>query len=659
MRRWLLWFAAAVAFLPAVASAQDTSASQTLTITMPRADLPSGHRALKAYTGMTYEIPFTVIGGCYPFTFSITNAPSGMTVAGWYTTLTGAPAATGSATGDWGVVTWTNPTSDASNVGFRVIDNCGTVKTETLTTISVTTSGFKFIDAVNGHAAASNGGTGDGSQGNPWLTINDAYENATSQTILYLYPRAQVSAGGVLTGTAYTYTDIPTGGGCTLPNFPETRIDINEASRWSAMIRDPRGSATDEAVINYNFSGTWDSCPNPAYQRIVGDRIWFDGITFFKMHTKGVEIRSGSLFNGWVFWRNKCDTYGPGYGGSNSACLMTANTQSTHRYGSVFVGNRGFRGAGTGDNHTDMLKTYTENALLVAGNTTTGQTSSGTDGEFSIKGTHTWVEVRDNRCYSMASGQACLGGNTAGIGPYEIRYNNFVVSGLGSNGMSAMAIHIGQGPGTVSGVKIFRNTLFGRVRFWNAGPWSGSVDLTRNVVINQDNAQATPYLCDGTSSSTEWGDCSGTPVPTFSLTSNYTSTTSGDIDSNGLLTGTARTNHGPDSATPKGFELATGAAPAPTVLSVSPDNGTTLGGTAVTITGASFVATPTSVTFGGSACTSVTFVSSTSLTCTTPAHAAGAVNVVVTNPDAQTGTGTAVYTYATPPDGVVYRLRVR
>jgi uncharacterized protein (TIGR03382 family) len=77
--------------------------------------------------------------------------------------------------------------------------------------------------------------------------------------------------------------------------------------------------------------------------------------------------------------------------------------------------------------------------------------------------------------------------------------------------------------------------------------------------------------------------------------------------------------------------------PAPTLASVSPNNGSGNGGTQVTLTGTNFVAGAT-VSFGGTAATNVTVSSATSLTATTPAHAAGAVEVVVTNPDGQKGT---------------------
>jgi hypothetical protein len=81
-----------------------------------------------------------------------------------------------------------------------------------------------------------------------------------------------------------------------------------------------------------------------------------------------------------------------------------------------------------------------------------------------------------------------------------------------------------------------------------------------------------------------------------------------------------------------------------TVSSVAPIVGSSSGNELITITGTSFVATPT-VTIGGTAATSVTFISSTSLTCVTPAHAVGVVSIVVTNPDTTTGTLSNGFTF--------------
>jgi len=86
--------------------------------------------------------------------------------------------------------------------------------------------------------------------------------------------------------------------------------------------------------------------------------------------------------------------------------------------------------------------------------------------------------------------------------------------------------------------------------------------------------------------------------------------------------------------------------PTPTVTSITPNTGTTAGGTAVTITGTGFL-TGATVTLGGTAATSVNVAGGTSITATTPAHAAGAVSVAVTNTDAQSGSLNNGYTYTT------------
>lgn len=90
----------------------------------------------------------------------------------------------------------------------------------------------------------------------------------------------------------------------------------------------------------------------------------------------------------------------------------------------------------------------------------------------------------------------------------------------------------------------------------------------------------------------------------------------------------------------------TGTSSAPTLTSVSPSQGPASGGTTVTITGTNLTGA-TSVTIGGTAATGITVNSATSITATTPAHAAGAADVVVTTPG---GTATLVgaFTYHAP-----------
>jgi Malectin domain/Bacterial Ig-like domain/IPT/TIG domain/Glucose / Sorbosone dehydrogenase len=83
------------------------------------------------------------------------------------------------------------------------------------------------------------------------------------------------------------------------------------------------------------------------------------------------------------------------------------------------------------------------------------------------------------------------------------------------------------------------------------------------------------------------------------------------------------------------------------VTGVSPANGSTAGGDAVTIYGTSFQ-TGATVTFGGIPATSVNVLSVTAIAATTPAHASGTVDVVVTNPDGKTATLSGGFSFVTP-----------
>jgi hypothetical protein len=83
---------------------------------------------------------------------------------------------------------------------------------------------------------------------------------------------------------------------------------------------------------------------------------------------------------------------------------------------------------------------------------------------------------------------------------------------------------------------------------------------------------------------------------------------------------------------------------APTITSVTPASGTSLGGTTVTITGTDFQGGAT-VRFGGTLATAVTVVSSTTITASTPAMVPGTVHVQVTNPDTQTSTLLNAFTF--------------
>jgi hypothetical protein len=87
--------------------------------------------------------------------------------------------------------------------------------------------------------------------------------------------------------------------------------------------------------------------------------------------------------------------------------------------------------------------------------------------------------------------------------------------------------------------------------------------------------------------------------------------------------------------------------PAPTITEISPKEGLTEGGDVVTIAAENFSSNVV-VTFGG-AKAKVTSANETLITVETPKHAAGLVDVIVTNEDKQVSTSKQAFEYKTPP----------
>jgi hypothetical protein len=92
--------------------------------------------------------------------------------------------------------------------------------------------------------------------------------------------------------------------------------------------------------------------------------------------------------------------------------------------------------------------------------------------------------------------------------------------------------------------------------------------------------------------------------------------------------------------------------PKPTITAVSPTFGDTSGGTSVTVIGTNFTGV-NSVTFGGTLATAYSINSDSSITATTPSHAAGTVDVAATTPQ---GTTVAKWAFTYRPGATSRRL---
>jgi hypothetical protein len=114
-----------------------------------------------------------------------------------------------------------------------------------------------------------------------------------------------------------------------------------------------------------------------------------------------------------------------------------------------------------------------------------------------------------------------------------------------------------------------------------------------------------------------------------------------------LKNGKLKTTVGTHNVT---YEVQAAPTPAPVVTGVTPNTGSTLGGTTVTISG-DYLSGETAVKFGANAATGVSYNSgSGTITATSPAGTAGGVDVTVTTPSGTSETGAAgdTFTYQAP-----------
>jgi hypothetical protein len=124
--------------------------------------ISSTNRIFRAYPGVEYNIRAAVIGGSYPYTFTLSNQPSGMTI--------------NSSTGE---ISWPNPQSNSGTITLSVTDS-ENVTVSTSWVISVTTNGFIFVN--------SNyvGSTETGSISQPYKTINSMLTMLTESAQEYI-----------------------------------------------------------------------------------------------------------------------------------------------------------------------------------------------------------------------------------------------------------------------------------------------------------------------------------------------------------------------------------------------------------------------------------------------------------------------------------------
>jgi len=431
-----------------ITSLHSQGAYQPLQVISPRASgtgspaIPSTHRIFSAYPGLAYKIRAQVVGGDYPYSFALNNAPAGMTVD------------------SKGYIRWPNPQANAQNIGLRITDSSGN-SINTSWSINVQTSGFRFVD-IN---APTNG---NGSLTSPYNSIaNMALTAAATDIIYFRSGRYPVPARGTHTignASAYQWRN------------PDT------ATKWIAY---PGASVTIDLTNNRYF---YEATNVPFY---------FDGLTFYQGREYFFRAISTSTYV--TFLDNTFDTLTlerPNYN-SNQETYFTMH--GGKGYFLTFQGNKfsGFRGT------QGIGSLYDQDTILVENNHFTDFSGANSTGQvLAFKTAIINLTLRGNVVILPASSDFGIMGSslnsqfTGGTehGTYseniEVLYNYFRHDGSGLVEFNRF--------NNQRTTWVYRNTFASRLQMTYLdvdcnGPWI----INNNVFQNASSGLSYHYSCSG------------------------------------------------------------------------------------------------------------------------------------------------------------------
>jgi hypothetical protein len=512
--------------------------------------LDAGDRAFFAAPGIEYQIVAVVRCGVFPYTYALGNAPSGMTVRNM-----GAGETCGVEEADrdhvaCGLISGWTPasTSDDPTPTLTVTDANG--HTDAVTwTIDTQTAKFRYLDAVNGNDA--------------WDGTTPAFTSGTTgprQSLLGLY-NLSGSAGKCTyfaTGT-YTLAGITTtdpdltgqcngGGGTCLHS--EMRTDWNEASRSVCWLGKPGATALIDLLYDHATPSAVTGFANPKPRmRWVGAAMALDNLSAEDAMSMGWQLNTRSSQHGARVSRMTLGEIGPGIDGGNSGWFMFSASFGTPSYGDSFV-----EVTWNGPHHTDAIpvKFYSvENGVVLQSTINDVQEEEGALAAKSAVQNYSFVAI------AFDGAQTPVGGNMNNNGSGGETTNGLLAFSRirnASTGASKGAITYGVAKiNTIGASTVYRSTLVGVPRIENLVTADGPYTFNRSVIVNDQAASGScpaQFVCSSVTDFTRLVETNGVK----GLTS------AGIVDANGYLTGQSRTDYGPDSVLPRGYEIGTTAA---------------------------------------------------------------------------------------------------
>jgi hypothetical protein len=413
--------------------------------------ISGNNRIFWAYPGIEYNIRATVIGGKYPYTFSLTNAPAGMTI----------DASTGT-------IRWTNPTANASPT--IVVRDSENQTVSSAWTITVDATRFIFLDAVNGREFdAATPGTGTIS--NPFRRIRDLYsgsvyaskaDNRHINKIAYFR-----------TGTYFIDGYIEDASGNYAGRMAVTE---NKPVAWLAY---PGQQPTVDGQCSA-FSPQLGSRPCNYGRHIAfygnGNNTYIDGMRFTNMAVHA--FRTNGAGNYQTFRRNQFAVNGPTQAGVNQGFITTIASEPGGNY--LSIQDNTFEDIEQGS----CVKLYSTNRVLIEDNICRNVRGSESEG-FAVKGGEmTRVTVRHNTVLNVF--QKGIGGNQ-----HTLHSGEFLFNRVQSSGNTALDINQ---DGVAGVIYIERNTFVGRVLVRNTDSADGPFHFRNNVIVSNDTSANRIYL---------------------------------------------------------------------------------------------------------------------------------------------------------------------
>lgn len=407
-----------------------------LQIIQPQPNLTVENRFYKAYPGLLYEVRLAVVGGAYPFKYSLDKAPAGMTI-----------------NANKGVISWSSPAQSTTpyNVTARVTDSNGVYKTVAWT-ITVTKDKFMFVDPVNGKTGAT--GTID----DPVKGFYDVYggndynsKYATKNKGYFVYFK-----GGTYVLDGYT-------GGSQGVQYTNRQPMV-----WLAY--PGQRPVIDMTNVALRLGDT------------SGDNFYVDGFEINSLNTNAsteyrMMFRVTSSSSNVTFRNNIFHNIAYTSGSYNQSAIMISKDQKG-KYWSIsdneFYDIHGAYG----------ILGYTAQYVLIEDNYLHDTDNSHPIGP---KIQTTFWFIRHNTIKNAKNWGIWLYGED-NFYDMEVSYNNVIMT-------SGMALSVNQAyNNALNNIYIFRNTFVGDVQYYDINNSAMNLIMKKNVIIN---TAATGYVSEG------------------------------------------------------------------------------------------------------------------------------------------------------------------